>query len=136
MGSVIDTSVIIAAERSGRSLATILAKYPPQTIAISVITVSELLHGVARATPGRRRDDRSAFVERLISSVPIMEISLEVARVHAYLWADLASRGEIIGPHDLWIGATALSEGLSMLTANAREFERIPGLNVLPFEIA
>jgi predicted nucleic acid-binding protein len=39
----------------------------------------------------------------------------------------------VIGAHDLIIAATALEQGLSVLTTNAREFERVAGLKVIPF---
>jgi tRNA(fMet)-specific endonuclease VapC len=67
--------------------------------AISVITVSELLHGVHRAT-GARRTRRSAFVEHLLAGLPSIPITDRVARVHAGVWAELAERGQVIGAHD------------------------------------
>jgi predicted nucleic acid-binding protein len=54
-----------------------------------------------------------------------------VARVHADIWADLSDRGEAIGAHDLWIGATALAHGLGVATRNATHFQRIDGLRVV-----
>jgi len=39
--------------------------------------------------------------------------------------------GEVIGAHDMWIAATALSHGMAVATANAAEFERVPGLAVV-----
>jgi tRNA(fMet)-specific endonuclease VapC len=98
--------------------------------AISMITVSELLHGVARAT-GARRARRSAFVEHLLGELQALPISEPVARVHAGIWAALAQRGALIGAHDLWIAATALTYGLGVATRNAAEFERVDGLRVL-----
>jgi tRNA(fMet)-specific endonuclease VapC len=102
--------------------------------AISVITVSELLHGVHRAK-GARRARRRAFVEHLLSSLEPVPITEPVARVHAEIWATLAARGKVIGSHDLWIAATALAHGFGVATGNARDFERVPGLRVLGFAI-
>lgn len=100
-------------------------------VIISVITVSELLHGVHRAE-GAVRARRLAFVEHLLSALPAIPIREPIARMHAQLWAELAARGQMIGVHDLWIAATALSHDLPLVTGNAREFERVPGLRVLP----
>jgi len=50
-----------------------------------------------------------------------------LARVHARLWADLAAAGQLIGPHDLILAATALALGWSVATYNAHEFTRVPG---------
>lgn len=97
---------------------------------ISVITVSELLHGVHRAV-GPHRARRSAFVEHLLAGMRAIPITEPVSRVHAEIWAQLAARGEVIGAHDLWIAATAVAHGLRLATRNAAGFERVPGLRVV-----
>ncbi len=63
-----------------------------------------------------------------------IEIDAEVARVHAHLWADLESRGQLIGTHDLWIAATAISIGFQLASANVREFKRVPELAILNWQ--
>jgi tRNA(fMet)-specific endonuclease VapC len=98
--------------------------------AISVITVSELLHGVHRAS-GAQRTRRRAFVEHLLAGMRAIEITEQIARVHADVWAQLAAKGQLIGAHDLWIAATALAHGMDFATGNANEFQRIPGLRVI-----
>jgi predicted nucleic acid-binding protein len=98
--------------------------------AISVITVSELLHGVHRAS-GAQRTRRRAFVEHLLGGMRAIEITEQIARVHADIWAQLASKGQLIGAHDLWIAATALAHGMGIATGNADEFQRVPGLRVI-----
>ena len=95
-----------------------------------MITVSELLHGVHRAMGGRRAR-RHAFVEHLLAGFEPIPITEPVARVHAEVWAELSSRGELLGAHDLWIAATALAHGLGVATGNAADFRRVPGLRVL-----
>ena len=97
---------------------------------ISVITVSELLHGVHRAT-GAVRTRRRAFVEFVLAEVSAIPITEPVARVHAEVWADLAARGKLIGAHDLWIAATALAHGWGLATGNQDEFRRVPGLRLI-----
>ena len=98
--------------------------------AISVITVSELLHGVHRAGAAQRVR-RQAVVEQIIAAFEPIPITEPVARVHAEIWAQMARRGATIGSHDLWIGATALTYGLGVATRNARDFKRVPGLRVV-----
>jgi len=97
---------------------------------ISVITVSELLHGVHRAR-GIVRSRRLAFVEHMLSGFDPIPITEAVARVHADVWAGLSRRGVVVGAHDLWIGATALASGFGVATSNADDFRRIPGLRVI-----
>jgi len=98
--------------------------------AISVITVSELLHGAHRAS-GDRWARRRAFVEHVIAAFEPIPITESVARVHAEVWSELARRGEVLGANDLWIAATALAHGLGVATRNATDFRRVPGLRVL-----
>lgn len=98
---------------------------------ISVITASELLHGIHRAVDGSRRMRRQAYVEHVLAEMEALPLTLEVARIHAEVWAQLEATGEVIGVHDLWIAATALAHGLRIATANAREFARVPGLDAV-----
>jgi len=97
---------------------------------LSMITISELLHGVHRANHPGRRARRSAFVEGIIDAFPLLVVDLPTARVHSELWAELTRQGRMIGAHDLWIAAAAVAHGLVLATANVREFERVPGLSV------
>lgn len=129
MALLIDTSVLIDAERRENSLSRRLGKGDR---AISVVTASELLHGVHRTKSGAARLRRAVFVEQLLSAVEAMPITMAVARIHAEIWAELKADGNLIGAHDLWIAATALSQGMEVATANARDFERVPGLTVVP----
>lgn len=128
MAVLIDTSVLVNAERRGKPLEHALGEHGR---AISVVTASELLHGVHRAKDDRVRTRRQAFVEHLISSIEPLPVTTSVARAHAEIWAGLERGGEVIGAHDMWIAATAVSHGMSIATHNAVEFERVPGLTVV-----
>jgi len=77
---LIDTSVLVNVERRRLSLERAVGE---RERAISVITASELLHGVHRATDDRLRARRQAFVEYLISSIEPLPITITVARAHA-----------------------------------------------------
>ena len=95
------------------------------------MTASELLIGVSRANTEARRLKRSAFVETIINEIPIIDFTLEAARLHAEIYAYLAEKRQLIGAHDLIIAATALVHGHGLLTNNYQEFSRVPGLNVI-----
>lgn len=129
MAVLIDTSMLVDLER-GVANAQIEASIGEQDRAISVVTVSELLHGVHRSA-GARRSQRSAFVEHLLTQLPAITVTERVARVHAEIWAQLEQRGQPIGAHDLWIAATALAHGMAVATLNASEFSRVSGLHVI-----
>jgi tRNA(fMet)-specific endonuclease VapC len=127
MGLLIDTDLLIDLEQHAVEIEAIIGG---EDSAISVITVSELLHGVLRAHDGTR-SRRRAFVEHLLAELQAIPITEPVARVHAEVWAQLAERGSLIGAHDLWIAATAISHGLGVATRNRSHFERVPGLRVV-----
>lgn len=129
MAVLIDTTVLIDAERRGRALDEVIGD---QERGISTVTASELLHRVHRAEDGAVRARRSAFVEHVIAAMEPLPITTVIARAHAAVWAELEKGGNLIGAHDLWIAATALSHGMEVATANAKDFERVPGLTVVP----
>lgn len=130
MGVLIDASVLIEHERGRLDLDPQVRGREEESFFLSVITVSELLHGVHRAPDPSARARRSVFVEGVLDAFPVLPIDLPTARIHAETWSTLASDGSMIGAHDLWLAAAALAHGLSMATANVREFERVPGLTV------
>ena len=131
MGALIDSSVLIACERGALDLDRILDEHRETEFALSAITASELLHGVHRARSEARRGRREAFVEALLSSLPVISFDLVAARVHARLWAKLTAKGIAIGQHDLVIAATAVSRGMDVATRDVRSFPKIPGLGIL-----
>lgn len=129
MGVLIDASILIEHERGRLDVASRVAERDDEFF-LSVVTASELLHGVHRAEEPSVRARRSAFVEGVLSSFPLLEIDLSIARAHARLWVDLARTGRLIGAHDLWIAASCLARGLRLATANENEFARVPGLEL------
>jgi len=130
MAVLIDASILIEAERGRLRLEPYVASRQDEESFLSVITASELLHGVHRADRPEVQSRRSAFVEAILERFPVLPVDLATARAHAQLWAQLRQSGTMIGPHDLWLAATCLAHGLVMVTANRREFERVPGLAV------
>ena len=126
-GILLDSSIIIAAERRRIDLGAITAGRLDLTF-LSAVSASELLHGVHRADTHARQLARSAFVEAVLAAFPILELDLATARVRARMWATLHASGNLIGAHDLWIAATAIAHSLTLMSTNAREFNRVPGL--------
>jgi predicted nucleic acid-binding protein len=130
MGVILDTSVLIEAERRESEIQQFAESRAEEVFGLSVISVAELLHGVHRADSIKRRLKRSAYVEKVIELFPIYNFEISIARIYAELWSDMSKRGIQIGAHDLIIGSTALSLGFSVVTFNKRHFERIEGLNI------
>lgn len=130
MGLILDTCVLIRAEKKNDAFDfNQWASF--EEVYLSVITVSELLMGVARADTEARKLKRSAFVEAIIKEVPIIDFTPDVARIHAEIYGSLAKHGQLIGAHDLMIAATAIAHGHALLTTNQQEFNRVPGLKVI-----
>ena len=129
MGTLIDSSVLIAGERGKLDLAERLESLGDDVVAIAAITASELLHGVHRAATIEQRSRREAFVEQLLSHVDVVAFDVVTARVHARLSAELYRSP--VGAYDLMIGATAIALGYQVVTRDLRSFPKIPGLLVI-----
>ena len=129
MGTLIDSSVLIAAERGRLDLQAALAGRPDDPVGIAAITASEVLHGTYRLG-GVRLTQARAFVERWLAILPVFPFDLQAAQVHATLAADLGRKGTPIGAHDLLIAATAVQLGYAVATCDRRSFGRVDGLDV------
>ena len=101
MSVILDTAVLIAAERGTFDMPGYLAALGDAPVALAAISASELLHGVERARGARIRQRRSDFVEGVLANVPVIPFGLAEARAHARIWATLADTGALIGAHDL-----------------------------------
>lgn len=137
MGVILDSSVVIIAERRGdtvvKLLRGIIASTGDQELALSAIGLTELVHGTYRAQTLKMRNERQAFIDELVADVVVYPYTKDTAQLAGRIDAEQKGHGVVIPFCDLLIGATALLAGSSILTANARHFGMIPGLNVLPF---
>lgn len=115
----------------------VLKNHPPQLrdrfnrlaeqLCISTITLAELWYGVEKST---RPDINGQAVDRFSAALDVLPFSAEAARHYGHVRAELERIGRPAGPHDMLIGAHARSAGLTVVTNNVREFERISGLRV------
>ena len=128
MGLILDSSVLISAERGLFQFEAFAESVGDEEFFIAAITASELLHGVARAPTSATRKARQQLVESWLGLFVVLDFDLGVAREHASLWAKLAASGQAIGSHDLLIAATARFHDFSLATLNVKEFARVPGL--------
>lgn len=118
---------MIAAERSAFNLDSLIAD--DDDPAVAAITIADLGVGVEIAT-GKRRQARRAFLEDVVSSLPILGYDLEVARVHTGLLLAVRKSGRPRGAHDLIIAATAKATGRVVVTADRSGFDDLPGVDV------
>jgi len=135
MGLILDSSVIIAADRRGETvehlIQRILRSTGDQDAALSAVGLTELVHGIYRAPTPEIRVRREAFLTELLADLTVYPYTRETALLAGKLDGEQQSRGIVIPFADLLIGATALALGYSVLTVNVRHFGRIPGLPVV-----
>lgn len=109
LGLILDSSVIIDAERKGHTVEDLLEQIRQSLgeveIAISAVTVAELVHGVYRANTQERHQRRRMFVDDLKRHVPVHPISDETAEIIGRISGEQATRGITIPFDDLAIGA-------------------------------
>jgi predicted nucleic acid-binding protein len=134
VATLIDSSVIIDAQRGRLDLKEVAARSPDATLAIAAIAASELLLGLHLLRDGGKKARAEAFVEAVLADLPIVPFDLLCARAHAGLSAELRRKGTMVGAHDLMIASTAIARGFSVATSDQRSFPRIPGLKVEFFE--
>ncbi len=137
MGLILDSSVVIAAERRGDTveylIEQIIARTGDQDSALSAVGLTELIHGIYRARTREIRLRREAFLLELLASFAVHPYTKETAMLAGRIDGEQQALGISIPFPDLLIGATALGLGYFVLTVNVRDFRRIPGLGVLEF---
>ena len=135
MGLILDFSVLITAERQGQNsrqmLTAISAVVGDTEIAMSVITLIELSHGVARADSALRKVKRSQFIQELLTAVAIHPVTTSIALRAGQIDGENQAKGLRLPIADLLIGVTALELQYSVATANLRHFGMVPGLKVI-----
>ena len=100
----------------------------PEGIGISVISMGELYEGVYKASDPTRSEEALRLV---LSDIEVMCIDDQVCRIFGQQKGVLRASNALIGDADLWIGATAIRHGLTVLTNNRRHFERLQGLRIV-----
>ena len=96
-------------------------------LCISVITLAELIYGAEKSA---RPHENLTVVEQFCARLDILPFAERAASHYGQLWAELERVGQPIGIHDMMIGGHARSEGLTVVTNNVREFQRMPGLRL------
>jgi tRNA(fMet)-specific endonuclease VapC len=135
LGIVLDSSVLIAAERrkltAAETIESVQGTIHELPIVLSAVTVAEVGHGIYRANTPELRDRRRLFLDELKATVPIHPVTEATAEIIARVGAEQAVKGITVPMADLIIGACALELGYSVGTSNVRDFGRIPGLSLV-----
>ena len=128
MKYMLDTNIIAYAKNNRPEI--VLEKFQqhkPEDMCISAITLAELEYGVWNSS--RPEQNRTALM-MFLSGIQILPFEGEAAREYGVIRADLKKKGVPIGANDLLIAAHAKAAGLTLVTNNTREFERVKGLSI------
>lgn len=101
-------------------------------MAISSITLAELLHGAEKSNAPSRT---LSVVEDFCTRLEVLPYGPKAAQHYGSIRSALEKRGETIGVNDLHIAAHARSEGLTLASNNLREFERVEALQLANWAI-
>ena len=96
-------------------------------IGISTITLSELQYGVSKS---KHKNQNSERLEEFLAPFEILPYDQKASTIYGTIRSELEKQGQIIGPLDLLIAAHAISKGLTLITNNEKEFNRIKFLKI------
>ena len=95
-------------------------------VCVSDVVVHELWYGVAKSA---RHEDNTERVQMFLAGpIEILTFDEADARAAGEVRAELERAGKPIGAFDALIAGQAVRRGLTLVTANTREFERVDGL--------
>ena len=137
MGFLIDTCVWIDVERGTISPADVAQYTLTEPVFISPVTLAELAFGAEMAKDEQIRQKRMAALDRLRKK-PFLIIDEITGEVFGILAAYLHRQGKShrYRVQDLWLASQAIQNGFKLLTRNKKDFEDIPGLDLVIFSKA
>jgi tRNA(fMet)-specific endonuclease VapC len=129
---LLDTNIVIYVIKRRPLSALALFNENGGHMAISSITLAELMHGAEKSNAPTRS---LAAVEDFCSRLEVLAYGPKAAMHYGSIRARLESRGQTIGVNDLHIAAHARSEGLTLVSNNLREFERVEALQLANWSV-
>jgi predicted nucleic acid-binding protein len=136
VGFLIDTSLWISIERGALSAADIHAVTRQAPIYLSPVNLAEIRFGIDLMAEGSQKNKAMAILRKMRRK-PLLRIGAQTAEVFGALAAQLSRsrRGHAFRVQDLWLAAQAVERKLTLLSANARAFEDVPGLKVVAMAV-
>jgi tRNA(fMet)-specific endonuclease VapC len=126
---ILDTGVIVRAERGDGGLARLLRGDDDVTIA--AVSLAELQFGVELADDSRRAR-RQEFVDGVRALIPVEDYTSDVAIIHARLLGHVRREGKRRNAHDLIIAATAAATARTLVTTDGKAaFDDLPGIHAI-----
>lgn len=124
---LLDTNIVIYVIKRRPIEVLALFNANAARMAISVITLAELLHGAEKSS---QPSANLGVIEDFCSRLEVLPYTPKAAQHYGQIRAELERSGQTIGVNDLHIAAHARSEGLIVVTNNTREFARVPALQI------
>ncbi len=124
---LLDTNILSDLVRHPQgAVADRIAAEGERTVCTSIIVAAELRFGAVKSGSRKLAD----HVDLILSALEILPLEAPADRQYGKIRLQLTRQGTPIGPNDLLIAAHALSLDITLVTANTREFSRVPGLKV------
>ena len=137
MGLILDSSVVIAAERQRETVTQLLrhivSTAGDQRVALSAVGLTELAHAIYRAPNPVQRQNHERYIDDLLANMEVVPYAKATALLTAKIDGEQRAQGLTIPFTDLMIGVTALEHGYAVATVNLRHFALIPGLKIVQF---
>jgi tRNA(fMet)-specific endonuclease VapC len=96
-------------------------------LCISAVTLAEIIYGAEKSA---RPVENLAILEQFVARLDVLPFGERAATHYGQLRAELERAGHPVGIHDMMIGGHARSEGLTLVSNNLREFQRMEGLRL------
>jgi tRNA(fMet)-specific endonuclease VapC len=128
MKYMLDTNICIGLIRQRpQKLIRRLTRCEPGEVGVSSITVAELTYG---ANKSNQVEQNLSALEQFLLPIELADFDQQASAVYGFLRASLEREGKTIGALDMLIGAHAMSLGVTLVTNNIDEFQRIPKLKL------
>ncbi len=128
MEYLIDSDWVIDCLNGIHRVARRFDELQPYGVGISIVSTAELFDGAYGSMDPEREE---LVLSEFLSHLEVVRLDEDVCRIFAMERRRLRAAGTPIGDMDLFIGATAIRHGLTLLTNNRRHFERLQGLSIL-----
>ncbi len=124
---ILDTNTLIYFFKGVGTISEKLLETPPREISVPSIVVYELEVGIAKSTSPQKRTGQLADLLQLVNILPF---GVEEAKSASHIRVALERQGELVGPYDILIAATALAQNAILVTHNTKEFGKVPQLQI------
>ena len=126
MAFMLDTDTVSFALRGEGRVAAKIVEHRPSELCVSAVTVAELRYGASR----RNSEKLHALIDAFTRNVAVMPFDETCALHFGQIASELKKKGSSIGDLDALIAAHAIALEVTLVTNNAKHFNRIRGLKV------